>query len=269
MQTLTSRRALITGAGSGIGRALSLELARGGAEVLVADRDWAAAEATVADVVAGGGRARAYLVDVTDPEGVAALRSQVLADGGPIDILVNNAGIVHGGGFLTVALDRHLATYRVNVDGVVIMTHAFLGDLIARPSAHLVQIASASALVGLPYGSTYASSKWAVLGFSESIRAELAEAGHRHVGVTAVCPSYVQTGMFDGARAPWLTPMLTPARVARLTVEAILRNRPVVLAPWMIAVTPLLKAVLPRSVFDALAARFGATTSMASWRGRG
>ena len=131
-----------------------------------------------------------------------------------MDVLVNNAGIVHGGPFLDVPVERHLATYRVNVLGLVAVTHAFLPDLIASADSHLVNIASASGYIGLPHGSTYASSKWAVIGFSESLLLELELHGHRHVHVTTVCPSYVTTGLFDGARAARTTSLLSPERLA-------------------------------------------------------
>ena len=268
MQSLTGTRVLVTGAGSGIGRALAEEFARRGADVLAADLCEQAAAKTAGGIRATGGRCTGYAVDVTDPASVTELRRRVLDGGGPIDVLVNNAGVVHGGPFLDVPLDAHLATYRVNTLGVVIVTHAFLGDLSARPEAHLVQIASASGFIGLPYGATYGSSKWAVVGFSESIRMELNEQGRRHVGVTTVCPSYVQTGMFDGARAPRLTSLLTAERVAALTVDAVLRNRAFVMTPWMVKLTPLLNAALPRWLFDRVASITGVSTSMTAWRGR-
>jgi len=269
VRTLSGRRVLVTGAGSGIGRALALRFAREGAEIVAADLREAAAAETASTIRATGGRAAGYSVDVTDPAAVAAFRHRLMADAGPIDVLVNNAGVVHGGAFLDVPLADHLATYRVNTEGVVIMTHAFLSDLMIRPESHLVQIASASAFVGLPFGATYASSKWSVVGFSESIRMELGQQGHRHVGVTAVCPSYVQTGMFDGARAPRFTPILTADRVADLTVRAVLGNRAFVLTPWLVKLTPMLNAALPRWLFDRLSGMFGVTTSMTSWHGRG
>ena len=115
-------------------------------------------------------------------------RERINADGGPIEVLVNNAGTVFGGYFLDVPLDRHLTTLAVNLLGVVIVTHAFLPDLIDRPDAHLVNIASVAALRRRVRGSTYASSKWGVIGFSESIELELREQGNAHVHVTTVCP---------------------------------------------------------------------------------
>jgi short-subunit dehydrogenase len=268
VRSLNEKRVIITGGGSGIGRGLALRFAREGAEVHLADRDLEAAEAVARDLASAGGRAAAWRVDVTDTAALLSFRARLLDTAGPPDVLVNNAGIVHGGAFLDVPLERHDATFRVNTLGVVAVTHAFLGDLIGRPEAHLVNIASAAAFTGLPFGTTYAASKWAVLGFSESIRLELLEQGRRHVHVTAVCPGYVGTGMFEGARALRLTRLLTPERIADLTVRAVMRNREMVMTPWVVALGPTLRGVLPRRIFDAVAALFGAHSSMAGWKGR-
>ena len=161
-----------------------------------------------------------------------------------------------------------MTTYRVNTEGLVAMTHVFLPDLIARPDAHLVNIASASGFIGLPFGATYASSKWAVIGFSESIALELEHQNRRHVHVTCVCPSYVSTGLFAGARAPRTTRLMTAERVADLTVRGVLANRMYVRAPWLVKVTPLAKALSPFTVFYRVAGWLGVNTSMLKWRGR-
>lgn len=268
MRTLAGKRVLVTGAGSGIGLALAHRFAAAGADVLAADRDPRALADAASRLGAPGARAPVYEFDVADIAAIAVARDRIHRDGGPIDVLVNNAGVVFGGGFLDVPLDRHLETYRVNLLGAVAVTHAFLPDLVARPEAHLVNIASASGFVGLPYGSTYASSKWGLIGFSDSIRLELALAGHGHVGVTTVCPSYVTTGLFDGARPPWTTRALDPDRLAALVVRAVRRNRPFVLTPWLVKVTPALRGLLPVPLFDALARVTGASTSMRTWKGR-
>jgi len=268
MRTLNGKVVLVTGAASGIGRCLAHRFAAAGARVAIADLDVAGARRVAADIVSTGGEACAFELDVTSAASASALRERLLDQMGPLDVLVNNAGIVHGGAFLDVPLERHLATFRVNVEGLVIVTHALLPDLLARPEAHVVTIASASSFVGLPFGSTYGSSKWAALGFAESLRLELHQLGHAHVGLTAVCPSYVGTGMFGGVRPPRLTRILTPERVANLTVNAVLANKAFVLTPWLVKLTPFLQGVLPRPLFEAVAAAFGVNTSMASWRGR-
>jgi all-trans-retinol dehydrogenase (NAD+) len=268
MSKLDGKRVLITGGAQGIGFQMAIKFAERGADVVIADIDQEKllkAEASLeqrAIVVAG------FQVDVTNPASIAAMRAQVAAEVGPIDVLVNNAGVVFGGPFTKVPLDDHLKTYEVNVLGLVSMTHAFLDDLIARPESHLVHIASASGFIGLPYGSTYASSKWAVIGFGESIRAELHVQGHDHVHHTIVCPSYIGTGMFDGAEAPKATSILEPAYLAEKVVQAVERNKLHVLEPFMVKLTPLLRDLLPTGLYDKMSHLFGADTSMAHWTGR-
>jgi short-subunit dehydrogenase len=267
MKDLAGKRVLITGAARGIGRAIAVRLARERAEVVLTDLDPEALPAAAEAVRAAGGEVRTYVLDVADVDGIEAFRERLREEAGPVDVLVNNAGLVFGGALLDLPWERHLLTYRVNLLGLVAVTRAFLPDLIARPRAHLVNVASASGLIGLPYGSTYASSKWGVIGFSESVRLELRELGHRHVGVSVICPSYVATGLFDGARPPFTTRMLTPERVADLTVRAVLRNRVWVLAPWLVKITPAATALLPSWLGDRVSRWLGVTSGMAGWRG--
>lgn len=266
MRRLEGKRALITGGARGIGLALAVRLAAEGSEIVLADLPGSPLPEAAGAV---GGTVSTYPLDVTDQSSIEGLRERIKREAGPVDILVNSAGVVFGGPFLEVPLEEHLKTYRVNVLGLVAVTRAFLPDLIARPRGHLVNIASASGFIGLPLGSTYASSKWAVIGFTDSIRLELKMQRYGHVRATAVCPSYVRTGMFDGAKAPRLTRLLTPEKVADLTVRAIKRNRPYVLTPWLVKVTPPLKGLLPDAIFNLVAKGFGATSGMSTWRGRG
>jgi short-subunit dehydrogenase len=198
---------------------------------------------------------------------IRAVRERVHAEHGPLDVLVNNAGVAYGGAFLDVPLEQHHATYRVNLLGEVAVTHAFLPDLIGRSEAHLVNVASASGFIALPYATTYASSKWGVLGFSESIREELRLLGHRHVSVTAVCPSYIDTGMAAGVSVPRLSRMLRSADVARLVVQAVKKRRELVLTPWLVKITPFSKGVLPPSWFRRTCDWLGITGGMSTWHG--
>jgi all-trans-retinol dehydrogenase (NAD+) len=267
MKEISGKRVLITGGAGGLGHAMARRFAAEGAELVLTDVVGATLRDMVADFVKRGVPCRGYELDVTDPAAILAVRDQVHAEAGPIAVLVNNAGIVHGGPFLEVPLARHLKTYRVNVDGVVAMTHAFLPDLIASPEGHLVNVASASGFVGLPFGSSYASSKWAVIGFGESLRLELKKLGHRHVGVTSVCPGYVDTGMFEGVKPPKLTKFLTADQVAGEVLDAIRQKSPFMLEPWLIKITPFLANSLPTPVTDLLSDLFGASTGMKSWKG--
>ncbi len=269
MTQLDGKRVLITGGAQGIGMEMALKFAGRGAEIVIADLNEAKLAPAKARIEEAGVAAWAFPVDVTNPQSIASLRARIAAEVGPVDVLVNNAGVVFGGPFTETPLDRHFKTYEVNVLGVVAMTHAFLPDLIERPEAHLVHISSASGLVGLPYGSTYASSKWAVIGFSESIRAELNVMGHKHVRSTVVCPSYIGTGMFEGAEAPKATKILQPDRLAEKIVRGVERNRVRVLEPWVVKITPLLRELLPTALYDKVSHLFGADTSMAQWTGHG
>ncbi|RIL02778.1 MAG: short-chain dehydrogenase [Proteobacteria bacterium] len=268
MKTLQGKRVLVTGGASGIGRAIAERMAAAGAILELADRNEKALDDAAEALRRSGAPVRTHVVDVTDAGQIAALRAAIHAGGGPVDVLVNNAGLVFGGAFLDVPLEQHMTTYRVNTLGLVAMTHAFLPDLVAGGDGHVVNVASASAFIGLPYGATYASSKWAVLGFSESLALEMELEGHHHVHVTAMCPSYVATGLFDGARPPVGTRLLTAERVAERTVAAVLANRPRVSMPWLAQATPVLKGVAPLRLFYRVAALLRVNTSMLHWRGR-
>ena len=267
MSVLNMKRVLITGAARGLGKAMAARFAAKGAEIVLTDLDSEALETARDELEGQGARCRTYRLDVTDAGAIAEVKEALHADAGAVDILVNNAGVVFGGPFLEVPLEKHRLTYRVNVEGPMAMTHAFLEDVLASPRGHLVFIASASGYVGLPNGATYASSKWAAIGFAESIRAELKHMGRRKVGVTTVCPTYINTGMFEGVAPPKTTTMLDPQKIAAKIVEAVEKRRVWVREPWIVKITPFLKRGLPTPVSDFLSDAFGASASMDHWQG--
>lgn len=268
MASFSGKRALITGAGSGIGRLLALELARAGASVIVTARRKSAANEVVDEIRGGGGDAHAMVLDVSKPGSFETFRSKLHDEQGQIDILINNAGVVFGGEFEQVDVKQHINTMQINCNGPIALTHCFLDDLIQSTQSWLVNISSASAFIGLPFGSTYAASKWAVLGFSESLRLEMKERGFDNVSVTTVCPSYISTGMFDGVKSPLLSPILTPEKVVKSIIRGMKKHSPVVQEPPMVRSVDLFKGVLPRPVWDEVAKRAGISTSMRSWRGK-
>jgi short-subunit dehydrogenase len=264
---LANKRALITGAGQGLGREIAFALARAGAEVIVTDLNAAAVQESQLKLEAVGYRAHGYSLDVTQSNQIEEARKRILSDLGPIDILVNNAGLVFGGEFVSVPLDRHRKTIDVNLTGMIAVTHAFLPDLIARPEAALVNIASASAVVPLPWAASYAASKAAVVSFSESLREELRLLGKRHVLVTTICPSFISTGLFEGARPARLTWMLTPEKVAAAVVRSIERGRSFVILPWTAGLLYALGKCFPVGIYRRICALLGVSTSMRDWRG--
>lgn len=264
MKDIAGKVVLITGGASGVGKELAKLMSEMGARVAIADSDSATLKTTTRELDVKG-----YQVDVTNVESIKKCRASLLRDFGALDILINNAGIVFGGAFGESSLVHHSKTYEVNVLGPLNVTHLFFDSLVSRPEANIVFLASASGYIGLPFGSSYASSKWAVRGFAESLRLELmTNQKHRHIRITTVCPSYIDTGMFGGAEAPFLTPILHAKDVARKIVRAIEKNQAYLNLPWIVNWIETLRGILPLGVFDLLMRRLGVSQSMTHWKGR-
>jgi NAD(P)-dependent dehydrogenase (short-subunit alcohol dehydrogenase family) len=216
---LKGRTAVVTGAAGGIGRAIAVSLARRGCHLALADIDDAALAGAVAEI--GGIQAQVkklqgtiirisrHHLDVADRAAVAALPAQVTAEHGGVDVLVNNAGVAVGGAFVEVAESDFDWLFGINFWGVVQMTRAFLPLLQKSEEARLVNMSSLFGLIAPPGQTAYCASKFAVRGFSESLRHELA--GTR-IGVTVVHPGGVATSIAKNARRP---PGLSETEAAR------------------------------------------------------
>ena len=267
MKTLVGKRVLITGGGHGIGRELAILFAKLGANVCVTDIHEEHLEGTADCIRLLGGECKTRVLDVTDPENVRQVRELLNQEMGPIEILVNNAGIVQAGSFTEVELEDHLTMFEVNSLGPLILTHAFLPDLINRSVSYLINISDAAALTAIPHAATYAASKAAMLSLSESIRAELNDCGHQHVRVLSVCPSLVNSGMFHGAIAPKLTNMLDCSQLAQEVIQAIRHDREHLLTPRAVRWLPLAQSMMPKPAFNAFKKWLGVNNSMKTWVG--
>jgi NAD(P)-dependent dehydrogenase (short-subunit alcohol dehydrogenase family) len=183
--------AVVTGAGSGIGRSTALLLARLGAAVHAADLDEPSAARTAAEIEAAGGRATAHAVDVSDPASVEALAERVFDADGAVDVLHNNAGVGHAGPVEATSLEEWQRVLGVNLMGVVHGVHYFVPRMLrqGRP-AHVVNTASLAGLVPVAEMGPYCTSKHAVVGLSETLNAELAPRG---IHVSAICPGFINT----------------------------------------------------------------------------
>jgi short-subunit dehydrogenase len=193
-----AQKILITGAGSGIGKATALQLAQHGAWLLLTDRNPDSLEQTaLAARQHGAAGVDTYVVDVSNWADMQAMAHQVRAQHGALDILINNAGVGLAGDFLSTTVEDWQWVLGINVMGVVHGCKLFAPDMVAQGRGHIVNLASAAGYYAAPDMSAYAASKHAVLGLSDSLRAEMADKG---VGVSAICPGVINTGIVASSR---------------------------------------------------------------------
>jgi NAD(P)-dependent dehydrogenase (short-subunit alcohol dehydrogenase family) len=195
---LDGKVAVVTGAASGIGRAVSISLAKRGCHLALADVNEAGLEET-ARLVGNGVRVTRHRLDVADRAAVAALPAEVTAQHGAVDIVVNNAGVALGGLFAQASEADFDWLMSINFDGVVQMTRAFLPLLKSRPQAQLVNLSSLFGLIAPPGQTAYSAAKFAVRGFSEALRNELLST-KSSVAVTVVHPGGIATSIAKSAR---------------------------------------------------------------------
>jgi short-subunit dehydrogenase len=200
MKSFDDKVAVITGAGSGIGRALALDLARRGARLAVSDVDEVGLAGTVDQLERAGVReVRSDRLDVADRSAFAAYAAAVADHFGRVNLAVNNAGVALAGDMLDLEYDDMEWIMGINFWGVVHGTKELLPHLIASGDGHLVNISSLFGLVSMPGQSMYNAAKYAVRGFSEAVREEMLVAGHP-VGVTVVHPGGIKTAIARNAR---------------------------------------------------------------------
>lgn len=242
LQHLTDRVVVITGAGSGIGRALALRAARGGALLALSDWDADGLAETVRLVEAAGvAKVRHDVVDVSDRAAVKAWADGVVEELGRVNLVVNNAGVTVTGDFTDLDYADLDWIVGVNFHGVVHGSKEFLPHLIASGDGALVNISSLFGLVSVPGQSAYNATKYAVRGLTEAIRGEMLVAGHP-VTVTCVHPGGIRTGIsrngrkaagLDGARIDALfddrLARMSPDRAAEIILAGALAGKPRVL----------------------------------------
>jgi len=281
VSNLRDRTALVTGAGSGIGRASALAFARRGANLAICDVNEASLAATEAEARKLGVSVIARRVDVAHADEMRAFADAVHAEVEAVDVLMNNAGVGLAGGVLETSLEDWHWIVDINLFGVVHGIHHFVPAMVRRGrGGHVVNVSSMAAYATSSLLPAYVTTKYAVLGLSESLREELAP--HR-IGVTAVCPGIINTGIVeatrmrgaqdtDAARAEikrgYTQRNYTPERVAENVLRAIQRNRavaPISPEAWMFY---YLKRFFPGFVWF-LGARLRKQQTAAAKRGSG
>lgn len=270
MTKIKDKNILITGGANGIGKMLGEKCLReGAAHLVIWDINQENITKTVEELKKKGfDNVSPYIVDVSVTEDIETQAAKVLEDVGTVDILFNNAGVVVGKEFYEHTARDIDKTMQINVTGVMHVTRLFLPGMIEKSAGHIINIASAAGLTPNPKMSVYAASKWAVLGWSESLRIEL-ERTSPDLHVTTVTPSYINTGMFDGAKAPLITPILDADDVTNQIISAIKSNEILLRAPSSVNLLPLLRGILPTRVFDFVGGTlFGIYDTMADFIGR-
>ncbi len=256
MDSLDGKVAIVTGAGSGIGEAISLELGRRGARVIVADIDEDAAERVAAAITGSGGQATASRVDVSREQDITRLVEDTAAAYGRLDYQFNNAGIAIGGDARDLTLGQWRRVLDVDLYGVLYGTLAAYPIMARQGFGHIVNTSSGAGLVPTPLNAPYSTAKHGVVGLSLSLRYEGADLG---VKVSVVCPGFVRTNIFDSAvmvnmprepanRAPGRITMMGAAQAARVILDGVARNRAVIAFPGYMRLAWRVSCLFPRLV---------------------
>jgi short-subunit dehydrogenase len=207
------------------------------------------------------------VVDVSNTQSILLEANKLLQAGICPDILINNAGVIVGKQFVDHHPDEINFTMNVNIIGSMQVTRAFLPRMIEKGGGHIINVSSAAGLVSNPKMSVYVASKWAMNGWSDSLRIEL-EALKKDLHVTTVNPYYISTGMFDGVESTALLPILRPDYVANKIVRAIEQNKIRLRLPFLVRFTPLAAGLLPPRWFDLIIGKwFGIYRSMNHFTG--
>ncbi len=231
MDVIRGKKALITGAGSGIGKAIALALAREGADLWLMGRNQAKLDATAKAARALGVEAVTSICDLAESSQLDAAAEAIVARWQRLDILINNAGTAHYGPVSDVGAELSDEILAVNLLAPIRLTHALLPALLAQPQANIVNVASIFGLASGRKLAHYQASKFGLVGFSTALAGEL---GRRNFGVTTLCPGFVRTPMLEDYGAAgrrhtlpsWAT--VGAEQVAAAAIRAIYRNKSIV-----------------------------------------
>ncbi|WP_313114485.1 SDR family oxidoreductase [Aequorivita sediminis] len=247
MSQLNNKTVLITGGGSGIGKIMVRLMLERKAKVIIWDISQENINNTLTEF-SNNNNLFGFKIDVSNPEEIKEAANRVKQEIGIVDVLINNAGIVVGKYF-----DEHTnadiaKTMEINAIGPMYVTKEFLDGMLNQNSGHICNIASSGGLISNPKMSVYASSKWAMIGWSDSLRLEMMQK-NKAIKVTTIMPYYINTGMFDGVQSK--IPILEPETAALTIVKAIEKDKKMVTIPgYIYRFTRLGQAVLSINAFD-------------------
>lgn len=231
---------VITGAASGIGKSTAKAFAREGADLVIADNNAQTLEQAATEIQATGARVFAKQLDVSDKKQIESFADIVINERGHVDILVNNAGVGVGGPLLDTSIEDYEWIFSINYWGVLYGLKYFLPHMVARKYGHVVNIASGAGLCSIPAMSAYCSTKFAVVGLSETLRSEMRRFG---IGVSTICPGIINTNIVAQSRMHLQKEIKAshatlvnfyrrfgwpPERVAKAILSAVRHNRSIV-----------------------------------------
>lgn len=267
MTKIKGRTLLITGGASGIGRIMGrMALQRGAKKVVVWDINEDNIAATESELNSFG-EVKGYKVDVANTEMVKQMFALTTKECGDVDILINSAGIITGNKTFAEQSQQDIdRTMAINATAPMTIALQALPPMLERNVGHICNIASAAGFIANPRMSIYAASKWAVIGWSDSLRVELQEA-KSNVHVTTIAPYYISTGMFDGVRSR-IIPILKPEWVAKKILNAIEKNKKISSWPLGYHLIRTLQALLPLRVLDLLCKVLGIYNALDHFKGR-
>ena len=249
MTKIKGNNVLITGGASGIGRIMGrMALERGAKSLIIWDINEASIASTIEEYKKLG-TVKGYKVDVSNTQQVQEIVAKTEKECGNVDIVINCAGIVANNETFDKQSIRDIErTISINTTAPMIIAQQFMPKMIERNHGHICNIASAAGMIANPRMSVYAASKWAVIGWSDSVRIELKQMKSK-VRFTTIAPYFINTGMFDGVKSR-IFPILKPEPTSRKIMNAIERNRNFKGIPFGYHFIRFCQAILPTSIFD-------------------
>ncbi len=264
MEDLRGRVVLVTGAARGMGKLHAENFCSEGAIVVATDVDEAELNKTVDELKSRGYEAYAYLLDVSDREACMALAEQLKTDVGAVDVLINNAGITDCQAVLDMAEASARRMMAVNFFGQLWMMQAFVPDMIKRGSGHILNMCSVAGKSAIANMGGYCATKFAMIGLTDAIRMELSGTG---VHFSIVNPGFVKTGMFEGAKVPFITSWQKPETVSAAVLRAVKKNQAEVCVPrFNVRLVAFVRGLCMPKMMDFTFKMFGLDKAMKSWQ---
>ncbi len=269
MATFKDKTVLVTGGAEGIGFLMGKKsLQQGARHLIIWDINKESIQSAVDTLTSLNFSVSAATVDVSDPEAVKTNAEKVLTEYGNVDILFNNAGIIVGKPFHEHSVQDIQRTMGVNTLAFMYVTNAFLPSMMERNSGHIIAITSSAGLTPNPGMVVYVASKWAAVGWVESLRLEVRRT-HPGIKFLNVMPGYIGTKMFAGVTPPRLLPLLDPERITNRIIDYIKRERRTLRAPVLVKFTTFIRGLLPAPLYDFIADKvLNVYSSMNTFQGK-